>query len=438
MKGFFLKQTPWCPLPWTHLSIDHAGLVRLCCQSRGDSPQLKNLQTDSIPKNPLNHPYFKRVRATFMEGKWPKECHRCQEETLLGKTSRNVFETKELPPSLSKETFLDQTEPDGSFPAKILTLDIRLGNNCNLKCPMCYAGESNLLYEDHYSINGPEFWIGKKKITLHRNETGAIELSEPIFDWTLDPKVFERLDQLSSDIYKIFIAGGEPLLSKVHQDFLSRLIKSNISKKISLEYNSNITVLPAKTLEQWTHFKNVDVGASLDGYGKINSEIRYPSNWSIIEKNLDLLDQLPENIQFHITTTISILNIEHIIEWFSWLARRNFSKIKKRDFSICSTHPVNYPKHLSVTLLSDTQADELFDWLHSIIPSDLSGRNKRFCTEQLNYFKKKAQLSFGSSDEPLKMRRHLKTHLNHLDKTRNQNWATISPILNKFIKEWDL
>ena len=50
-----------------------------------------------------------------------------------------------------------------------------------------------------------------------------------------------------------------------HFEFLRKCIELDLAKSMIIEYNTNMTNLPDKVLKLWEKFKQVRVGASIDG-----------------------------------------------------------------------------------------------------------------------------------------------------------------------------
>ena len=67
-----------------------------------------------------------------------------------------------------------------------------------------------------------------------------------------------------------------------------------------------MTVFPEHLWDLWANFKKVIFCCSIDAYGEANEAIRYPSKWEIVERNLDMLDNTPDNITAFTSTTISV------------------------------------------------------------------------------------------------------------------------------------
>lgn len=65
------------------------------------------------------------------------------------------------------------------------------------------------------------------------------------------------------------LSGGEPLINRGHQEILQHLIEKGESQNIKIEYNTNLSVIPPKLIELWSHFKKVKLFVSLDGIGDL-------------------------------------------------------------------------------------------------------------------------------------------------------------------------
>ena len=75
---------------------------------------------------------------------------------------------------------------------------------------------------------------------------------------------------------EIYIAGGEPLVTEEHYLLLEWLIKNNATN-VKLRYNTNFTKLRFKDYEVlplWSHFKHIEILASIDAVDELGSYIR--------------------------------------------------------------------------------------------------------------------------------------------------------------------
>jgi sulfatase maturation enzyme AslB (radical SAM superfamily) len=110
--------------------------------------------------------------------------------------------------------------------------------------------------------------------------------------------------------------------------FLDYLIDTGVSHNIKLEYNSNMVAIPDILFDKWEKFKEVEIGCSIDGINEYANYIRHPSNWQVIEKNLDRIGYLNSaTIKGILAPTVSVFNIKHIIELIEWLENKRYTNI---------------------------------------------------------------------------------------------------------------
>ena len=142
----------WCPVPWSHIAVKSNGALRICShsQSGGNKNTLlekdgRTLRIDDISEA-LNSDTLKEVRLQFLNNEWPEQCRRCKIEQESGKRSRNQWEATMY--DFTREDAISITTPSGEITEqRVLSMDLRLGNKCNLQCVMCYPGESNQWYK---------------------------------------------------------------------------------------------------------------------------------------------------------------------------------------------------------------------------------------------------------------------------------------------------
>ena len=121
---------------------------------------------------------------------------------------------------------------------------------------------------------------------------------------------------------QIHFAGGEPLIAPRMTELLQKCIDSGYAKNIVLTYNTNITQLPKSVLSLWKEFKTVKLFCSIDGFGKVNEYIRFPSKWSVIDKNLRYLDENTQELnlsQILLSTTVQAHNVLNLDQLYDYL-----------------------------------------------------------------------------------------------------------------------
>lgn len=277
----------FCIAPWMHMHVEPDGDVQLCCASNWKHEHQRSLGNlnEQTPEEIWNGDQYKMVRKNMLAGKkMPQYCSPCydREAGAINQTERQRY-NKEF-----ANTFplVDTTKEDGTLDTlKLKYLDIRFNNLCNLKCRTC----------------GPD-WS-----TSWANEMGV---EKPLLYNDTWRKLLPYLDQLE----KVYFAGGEPLMTPEHYDFLEHLVEINTD--IELLYTSNFSRLSLKNrhvLDYWPKFRKVSAIASIDHYGEYAKYVRTNTDYDVILRNIkDLQDAGYDNIQPAVTTVYSIYNATRI------------------------------------------------------------------------------------------------------------------------------
>ncbi len=400
----------WCPLPWTHVSVKNNGILRVCShsQSAGTGNTLlvrgrKTLSVNDLSPDVLNNDTSKQIRKDIMEGRWPSQCKRCQIEFESKGTSRNVWETKAQ--SLPTNQLLQNTLEDGTLvDPQITSYDLRIGNFCNLRCVMCFPGESSKwydIYEDVMEAN--TFYVDGKNYKI---EDGVDQ-----FNWIRQRSNVDQIINSAPNLSYLSLSGGEPVAIKHHMDILRGFIDQGSSKQITLEYQTNGTTIPQSLFALWKQFKKVKIGVSIDGLKEANEASRFPSKWEVIEQTLRTLDNSEDNIDPYISTTIHILSLESYSSLIKWLELNNYNKIKTFN-----SHIVFNPKYLCIGILQEDQFKNIFG-----------------STDSLYKLYKQVKLSDTEAEQ------HRKDFVNKFFKfqlLQSQDWQLIFPKAYNVVLEW--
>jgi len=367
----------------------------------------------------MNCDTLKDVRKDMLKGKWPTQCQRCLKESLTDSNSRNKWETDRHKHSFTKEMALSITNPDGSVVGgQWQDFDLRIGNECNLRCVMCFAGETSKWYDDHEEILGWDYFVvdGKKY---------DLTTSRSAFGWSKDKKNIDTLIQNSDALLKIKFGGGEPLLIKHHRYLLESLISAGHAGRMELEYSSNLTVFPPDLFALWKHFKQIRICGSLDAVGAANEAIRYHTKWQTVVDNLQMLDQTADNIHVFLSTTISILSLEHYGGLLAWIANQRYRKI--RD---AVSHLVYNPKYFNIGLLDESQ-------LYRIVNSSKTAvaQNPTLMKKVDHYQTMHGTINM-TKDEIAEQRAYFLRVWDNLQKNQQQDWQDIFPMASVVASEW--
>ena len=367
-----------CPLPWLHQCINTNGDIYPCVHTKASKKggvkkkdgSVYNAGKDSLEES-RNAETLKAIRLKMLRGEFPDECIRCQTEEKNRLLSRRKWESLYWKDVFSYEKAREATNTDGSIATAenpVFFLELRLGNQCNLKCRMCGPADSNYWYSD-YVKTYPSRKYGDKNTGFEfiKDTNGFYKLKKDPYDWFNRPQVWSQIKAMIPFIKYMTIVGGEPLLIKKHYEILSYIIEKAKPEEITLQYNTNLTILPQKILDMWKRFRLVEVHVSLDAYGKLNDYIRHPSHFAVIDKNLKKLSDSLDNVELEVQATISVYNIFHfpdLIYWF--IKRRRLLKTEKNLHS----HLVHNPSFLNIKTLpinyKNKIKDKFVDFLSSL------------------------------------------------------------------------
>jgi organic radical activating enzyme len=417
----------WCPIPWSHIAVKSNGYLRICSHSQSGGNKNTLLEKAGQPlrindiDDALNSDTLKDVRLKFLNNEWPDQCRRCKLEQNSGKRSRNQWEATIY--NFTKDDAIKITCSDGTLTeSRILSMDLRLGNKCNLQCVMCYPGESNQWNKIQEQITG-------SKVFMIDNLTYSIDGHEH-FEWCNQEDYYQLLTNHATHVQKIKFGGGEPWLVKQHIILLKKLIEQGLAKNIELEYSINVTIVPAEFLDTISQFKFVKLCCSVDGFGEVNEAIRYPTKWHIIEKNLNFLDTMPSNFAIFTSTTLSILNIEHFTTWMQWIESKQFKKINTNTFSSIVSHPVMNPTYLNLRLMSDKQHEKMFSYLKE------QTDNQQILTI-LNQWEEYSKTLPITNEEIIQGRKDLLNFFIKMSAIQGKDWKIIFPRCHRMIEEWN-
>src|ERR1039457_5907343 len=149
----------FCPLPWMHVFVAADGIFYPCCRSvDAQTPNVDHLgkpqrfhSGESIV-TAWNSDFMRAVRTDMLAGRRPPACAGCfAVEDLGGESDRQMI--NRLYPQYVREA-LSAAVDDGRIECKPRTLDLRVGNICNLQCRMCSPRLSKGLLNEFKMLHG--------------------------------------------------------------------------------------------------------------------------------------------------------------------------------------------------------------------------------------------------------------------------------------------
>jgi molybdenum cofactor biosynthesis enzyme MoaA len=303
-----------CVLPWMTIETSPLGRIRPCCIAKEN---IKNsdgsdmLLIDTTLTQAFNSEYMQDLRQQFLDGKKPDTCGRCWAEEQAGRNSKriNAYDVMQ-----HYRKGIDFTDVNGG---KLVYLDLKLGNICNLKCRICGSFSSSKWAAEELEIN--------RENTFARNN-----LHDGRWPREVETEFWQDLESIFADIRYMEFTGGEPFLIDEHFDLLEKIVESGHSKKIKIHYNSNGTTFPSRGPDIWKNFGLLDIGLSIDDLGPRFEYQRYGAKWADVTENIIKLKQFKadnNNISLHFCITVNIQNFYNLDQTIRWLEDQQFDRI---------------------------------------------------------------------------------------------------------------
>lgn len=295
MSNFF------CPLPWTSVYIDHKGSQSICCRSGVHLPE-KTLD--------FNHEKIKRVRLTILSGEIPETCEYCANAESNGLISlrKDMLSSTEM----TFEQAASVTNEDGSTNLLPIKHDLIMGNKCNLKCVMCMPWVSSSWIEDWNFISNGIF----EPTTEVRSVNNMLSIFPNVFNWPDDPVFVDQVWKSIKESSKtgkctLWFSGGEVTMNPSFKTILQRLVDEGFQNHIDILTNGT-SISPS--LENLIRKLNIKISFSLDGIGAKNDYLRFPSKFSVIEKNILRFKDMIGRVYITVSS-MNVLDIDEVVLW---------------------------------------------------------------------------------------------------------------------------
>jgi organic radical activating enzyme len=276
-----------------------------------DDGSTYNLGVDKLDTI-YNSNFYKNLRQKMLDGEYIPGCETCYSNEKYGRESRRL---------INNDLFSDQNFTDTQAELKIQYLDIRLGNQCNLKCRMCSPANSSMIEEEFIQNPLPvldRFYLKNEIIVKDWFETET-------FDDNINPQI--------SNLVTIYMTGGEPTLIKKNYDIMQRLIDTGQHSKVTLIINTNMTNTNYKFYDLIKRFNKVIIQMSIDAIGDLATYIRYPTEFKVVDKTINDLLSLGNNITLRAGPVIQVLNLNKLVDMFEYFESFN-RKHKKQVIDI--------------------------------------------------------------------------------------------------------
>ena len=306
------KSDIFCMIPWIHMHGFPDGRAYPCCLSETDHP-IGHFKKQTMEEVWNNTPY-KTMRKNMLEEKSCKECTKCYEREQSGFFSMRNDANKNFGHHIS---LIDDTLEDGTYEDfKIRYYDVRFSNLCNFTCRTCGSWFSSSWYQEEKDLYGER------------------EFPQIVFAGKDENDMWEQLQPHIPYLEQVYFAGGEPLIMEEHYRLIKELVKREMFH-VKLIYNTNFSKLRLKdenVLDYWKLFDSVSVGASLDAMGSRAEYIRKGTKWDQIERNRESMMEKCPDVDFYVSSTVSLYNLLHISDFHRKWVEKGY--IKASDWNI--------------------------------------------------------------------------------------------------------
>jgi sulfatase maturation enzyme AslB (radical SAM superfamily) len=249
---------PFCSLPWSGVHINQQLDVFFCCLMANPENTLGNLREQPLT-DILNSEDAREVRQGFLDGVVPSRCDACK------------FRTGDIIIDLTESERLDIFVRQELAHITLHAADIRSSNLCTLDCVYCGPiWSSSIAKRDgHY--------------TLIPSAENQRQYQQYINDIDL------------SNIRRLFLAGGEPLLMKEYIKLLEHVLKYN--PNCSITVNTGLSVVNTPVFDLLTQLPNVTWILSVDTTDPDKfAYIRHGHTWDNFTNNLQKIKNIPGHI----------------------------------------------------------------------------------------------------------------------------------------------
>jgi sulfatase maturation enzyme AslB (radical SAM superfamily) len=234
---------------------------------------------------------MQQVKADMLAGVPVKQCATCYTaEATWNYSMRTDFNRKH------EKELADIVNTN-----QLRTIELHLGNYCNLKCLMCFSQDSSAMLTENIEL--------KLDTTPQQYFT---------FDNNTFDAMFESIEKHIDQIEVLDLRGGETMIIPQVKQWLTA-IDPEVAKRLTIKIQSNGTVFNESWRNIFLKFKTVELALSVDAFGALNEYIRFPGNWQQFNDNLQKFKSI-DTVQLAINSTISNLNwlrVEQLLDWYA-------------------------------------------------------------------------------------------------------------------------
>ena len=331
------NSTIFCNVPWTNVHIYWDGSFGACCSEKhkpyDDTLRDKYNLSNMTVIEWYNSKPIKDIRNDISGNKKLSICKQCYYEESIGYESRRIkenfksviFTKQAFDKSYLQSPWNDKFERPDQDQSPPIDWHVDLGNECNLSCKMCNPNASSQI-ASKYATWGLKFERRKNWI----NDDAS---------WD---NFLTSIDK--SNINRLHLMGGEPMLSKRFKQLVDYLIDKNRTN-ISISFVTNGTLLDQEFINKLKSFRSCDIEISIESIGKNNDYIRQGLDdvTNLVKSNIEkLAAQQTETFKIVLRSVPQLFNVNNYHEYILWAWKQKLS---------IQGIPLTKPAYLSINVL---------------------------------------------------------------------------------------
>jgi len=337
-----------CPWAEHHITVSSTGNISTCCMSvpviDARTGQSFNIKTHTVSQA-YNSDEFNNIRQNLRNGVKDKNCDSCWRQEDLGEISLRQD---------SIEAYQEVYESGKT--SGLITVQLDLSNQCNLKCRTCNPADSSMWINEHYDLY--EQHKGLSKLEFQKTYNSTLHKERELLD--------DFKNNVIPSLAMIRFQGGEPFLMKSQWDIVDSMIESGYAKDILIGYHTNATIWNEDIENKLSKFKEVNLCLSIDDIDIRFEYLRHPAKWNEVEQNLKSIltwcskDSDSRDVMINcVVTPYNLLTIENLIDYFS-----------SKNIPV-KLHPTSLPEHFSISNIPENLKHIFLEKLKSITHTDI-------------------------------------------------------------------
>jgi organic radical activating enzyme len=356
----------FCVLPWLNLHTSPNGEVKLCCSIQSHSSLV--MDTENKIERPFNFgyddittiwnsDYMANSRDSHRSGQGFYACDECyisEERTAHSpRMGQNTEWLHRQETDLEIQTKMESCTTNGDA-ARLdhlpISLELRLGNQCNLQCITCWPMSSSLIHDERKNIlaksKQDEDPITTEILQQWNREVNDVD-STDLREWYDTDQFYVNMKAIAPGLKRLYTTGGEPTLIKANYKVLQLLLDAD-NTGCKIEFTSNMKTWNSAFYDRLEQFDNVEVQMSIDGLDEIGEFIRYPTKMVEFYQNVDKLLAMAaskDNWSIKVYTVLQACNYNKLYPLWEYL----MTKAHRYGINI-NWWPITLymPKHLSL------------------------------------------------------------------------------------------